>query len=106
MSAIVIQTLFRCVSETSIDWCGLEGVHCDVVIAQTNDTWGHIAGHATRIHLLLIVAEHNVEVSNRFTAKRQLREYESIEIIQIDNLSECICVSSVNSIQSSRPLRL
>jgi hypothetical protein len=50
MSAIVIQTLFRCVSETSIDWCGLEGVHCDVVIAQTNDTWGHIAGHATTIH--------------------------------------------------------
>jgi hypothetical protein len=52
MSAIVIQTLFRCVSETSIDWCGLEGVHCDVVIAQTNDTWGHIAGHAMMIHLL------------------------------------------------------
>jgi hypothetical protein len=44
------------VSETSINWCGLEGVHCDVVIAQTNDTWGHIAGHATMIHLLLIVS--------------------------------------------------
>jgi hypothetical protein len=56
MSAIVIQTLFRCVSETSIDWCGLEGVHCDVVIAQTNDTWGHIAGHAMRIHFWLIVS--------------------------------------------------
>jgi hypothetical protein len=55
MSAIGIQTLFRCVSETSVDWCGREGVHCDVVIAQTNDTWGHIAGHATSIHLLLIV---------------------------------------------------
>jgi hypothetical protein len=50
MSAIVIQTLFRLWSETSIDWCGLEGVHCDVVIAQANDTWGHIAGHATSIH--------------------------------------------------------
>jgi hypothetical protein len=49
---------------------------------------------------------HNVEVSNRFTAKRQLREYESIEITQIDCLSECICVSGVNSSQSSRPLRL
>jgi hypothetical protein len=56
MSAIVIQTLFRCVSETSMDWCGLEGVHCDVIIAQTNDNWGHIAGHAMRIHSLLIVA--------------------------------------------------
>jgi hypothetical protein len=56
MSAIVIQTLFRCVSETSIDWCGVEGVHCDVVIDQTNDTWGHIAGHALMIHFLLIVA--------------------------------------------------
>jgi hypothetical protein len=56
MSAIVIQTLFRCVSETSIDWCGREGVHCDVVIAQTNDTWGHIAGRATSIHFSLIVS--------------------------------------------------
>jgi hypothetical protein len=56
MSAIVIQTLFRCVTKTSIDRCGLEEVHCDVVIAQTNDTWGHIAGHAMSIHLLLIVA--------------------------------------------------
>jgi hypothetical protein len=56
MSAIVIQTLFRCVSETSIDWCGLEGVHCDVIIAQTNDTWGHIAVHVTSIHFWLIVA--------------------------------------------------
>jgi hypothetical protein len=56
MSAIVIQTLFRCVSETSIDWCGLEGVHCDVIIAQTNDTWGHVSGHAMTIHLLLIIS--------------------------------------------------
>jgi hypothetical protein len=55
-STIGIQTLFRCVSETSIDWCGLEEVHCDVVIAQTSDTWGHIAGHATSIHFWLIVA--------------------------------------------------
>jgi hypothetical protein len=54
MSAIVIQT-FRCESETSIDWCGDEGVHRDVVIAQTSDTWGHIAGHAMMVHLLLIV---------------------------------------------------
>jgi hypothetical protein len=56
MSAIGIQALFRCVSETSIDRCGLEGVHCDVFIAQTNDTWGHIAGHAMRIHFWLIVS--------------------------------------------------
>jgi hypothetical protein len=56
MSATVIQTLFRCVSETSINWCGVEVVHCDVVIAQTNDTWGHIAGHAMRIHLRLTVS--------------------------------------------------
>jgi hypothetical protein len=56
MSASVIQTLFRCESETSIHWCGREGVHCDVVIAQTNDTLGHIAGHAMTIHLLLIVS--------------------------------------------------
>jgi hypothetical protein len=55
MSAIVIQTLFRCESETSIHWCGDEGVHCDVIIAQANDNWGHVAGHATSIHLLLIV---------------------------------------------------
>jgi hypothetical protein len=48
----------------------------------------------------------NVEVADRWTAKRQLREYESIEIIQIDSLSDCICVSIVNSIQSSRPLRV
>jgi hypothetical protein len=56
MSATVIQTLFRCVSETSINWCGVEVVHCDVVIAQTNDTWGHIAGRATSINFWLIVA--------------------------------------------------
>jgi hypothetical protein len=56
MSATVIQTLFRCESETSINWCGLEGVHCDVVIAQTNDTWGNVSGHAMTIHLLLIVS--------------------------------------------------
>jgi hypothetical protein len=55
MSAVVIQTLFRCESETSIHWCGVEGVHCDVIIAHTNDTWGHIAGHATIIHFWLIV---------------------------------------------------
>jgi hypothetical protein len=47
-----------------------------------------------------------IEVSTRCNATRQLRAYDSIEIIQIDNLSECICASSVNSIQSSRPLRL
>jgi hypothetical protein len=39
-----------------MDWCGLEGLHCDVVIAQTNDTWGHIAGHAMMIHFWLIVS--------------------------------------------------
>jgi hypothetical protein len=55
MSAIAVQALFRCVSETSIDWCGLEGVHCDVIIAHTNAIWGHIAGHAMRIHFWLIV---------------------------------------------------
>jgi hypothetical protein len=53
--AIVIQTLFRCVSETSMDWCGLEGVYCDVFIDQTNDIWNHVSGHAMTIHLLLIV---------------------------------------------------
>jgi hypothetical protein len=106
MSTIGIQTLFRCVSETSIHWCGDEGVHCDVFIAQTNDTWGQIAGHATSIHLRRRSAKHNVEVSNRCNAKRQLRAYESVEITQIDCLSECICVSGVNSSQSSRPLRL
>jgi hypothetical protein len=42
MSTIVIQTLFRCESETSIHRCGDEGVHCDVIIAQTSDTWGHM----------------------------------------------------------------
>jgi hypothetical protein len=38
-----------------MDWCGLEGLHCDVVITQTNDIWGHIAGHAMMIHFCLIV---------------------------------------------------
>jgi hypothetical protein len=56
MSAIVIQTLFRCVSETSINRCGHEGVQCDVFIAQANDNWGHIAGRATSIHFSLIVS--------------------------------------------------
>jgi hypothetical protein len=56
MSAIAIQTLFRCVSETSINWCDLEGVHCDVIVAQSDDTWGHIAGHAMMIHFCLIVS--------------------------------------------------
>jgi hypothetical protein len=56
MSAIGIQALFRYVSETSMDWCGLEGVHCDVIIAQTNDTWGHVSGHAMMIHFWLIVS--------------------------------------------------
>jgi hypothetical protein len=79
---------------------------CDVNAAQTSDTWGHIAGHAMMAHLLLIASNAQVEVSNRCHSQRQLRYYESIEIIQIDNLSECICASSVNSIQSSRPLRL
>jgi hypothetical protein len=93
MSAIVIQTLFRCVSETSIDWCGLEGVYCDVIIAQTNDTWkpcfwacndDSFAADCKTVH--------NVAVSNSMQCQeRQLRYYESIEIIQIDSLSECIC---------------
>jgi hypothetical protein len=91
------------VSETSIHWCGVEGVHCDLVIAQTNDTWGHIAGHAMMIHLLLIVGSAQCRGVKSIAATRRLRDYESIEIIQIVNLSECICVSSVNSIQSSRP---
>jgi hypothetical protein len=94
------------VSEASIDCCDLEGVHCDVIIAQTNETWGHVSGHAMTIHLWRMSAEHNVEVSNRCNATQQLRDYESIEVIQIDNLSECICGLSVNSIQSSRPLCL
>jgi hypothetical protein len=34
----------------------VEGVHCDVFIAQTNDAWGHIAGRATSIHFSLIVS--------------------------------------------------
>jgi hypothetical protein len=94
------------VSETSIHWCGVEGVHCDLVIAQANETWGQIVGHAMMIHFWLIVGSAQCRVSNRCNATRQLRDYESIEIIQIDNLSECICASSVELIQSSRPLRL